>query len=211
MASGLEWNESEGIDVDVTKMLFEADDSARYAQMKGANHIPQSIWEYASGTSNILSKSIRNIVKDDAKYYSLLYDSIFHKLGMHTAIIEVDGTGTLVGSSFGWATTRDWAKLGLLYLNDGKWNGDNILPEGWVEYTTTPTPASHGKYGAHWWLNKGQSLLPDVPEDVFMARGFQGQRIYVIPNKNAVIVRLGIGDEDVFDFNTFVHQIIVTL
>ncbi len=75
---------------------------------------------------------------------------------MNHMIMEPDASGTFVGSSYGYASARDWARFGLLYLNDGVWNGETILPPGWVKYSVTPAPAADmGKYGAQWWLNAG--------------------------------------------------------
>jgi CubicO group peptidase (beta-lactamase class C family) len=96
------------------------------------------------------------------------------------------------------ATPRDWARFGLLYLQDGVWNGERILPEGWVKCTTTPTPgAPQGEYGALFWLNVGapsdssDRTMASVPVDLFFARGFQEQRVFMVPSKNLVLVRFG--------------------
>ena len=117
---------------------------------------------------------------------------------MRSAVLETDSSGTFVGSSFSYATARDWARFGLLYINDGIWEGGRILPEGWVEYTTTPTPkAPRGRYGAHFHLNRGQlddsqnRSFPNLPSDLYLADGYQGQHVVIIPSKNLVIVRLG--------------------
>jgi CubicO group peptidase (beta-lactamase class C family) len=118
---------------------------------------------------------------------------------MYSAILEPDASGTFVASSYGFATARDWARFGLLYLNDGIWNGERILPEDWVKYTTTPAPAAGmGRYGAHWWLNAGaagnpsQRKYPELPPDTYWADGFEEQYVMVIPSKKLVIVRLGV-------------------
>ncbi len=117
---------------------------------------------------------------------------------MRSAVIEPDASGSFVASSFMFATARDWARFGLLFLEDGVWQGERILPEGWVEYSTRPTPkAPQGRYGAHWWLNAGEPddpadrPWPDLPTDTFSARGFEGQEIVVIPSRKLVLVRLG--------------------
>ena len=114
---------------------------------------------------------------------------------MTSAILETDYSGTFVASSFMYATARDWARFGMLYLNDGMWNGNRILPEDWVSYTTTPASANTRKhYGAHFWLeipdeyNHSQTTLPP---DTFHAVGHDGQFITIVPSHNAVIVRLG--------------------
>jgi CubicO group peptidase (beta-lactamase class C family) len=117
-----------------------------------------------------------------------------------------------------WASARDWARLGLLLINDGVWNGQRLLPEGWVDYVTTPTPgAEKGQYGAHFWLNAGDKndpsnrRMPDVGTDVYMMNGYDGQRIYVVPSKNAVVVRMGKSKRGDFDFNAFLSGVIKEL
>ena len=110
--------------------------------------------------------------------------------------MEPDPSGTFVGSSFMYATARDWARFGLLYLNDGVWMGERILPKGWVTYSTTPTPHAPPAeaYGALFWLNAGKDTrwFPGLPEDMFSANGHEGQYVMVIPSRDLVVVRLGL-------------------
>jgi CubicO group peptidase (beta-lactamase class C family) len=131
---------------------------------------------------------------------------------MNRALIEPDASGTFVASSYSFASARDWARFGLLYLNDGVWNGERILPEGWVKYSATPAlTAERGKYGAHWWLNAGDNsnrrLYPHLPSDAFWADGFEEQTVMVIPSKHLVIVRLGVSHHG-FDFATLAKSIV---
>ena len=97
----------------------------------------------------------------------------------------------------------------MLYLNDGVWMGNRILPEGWVKYTATPARKSDGAYGAFFWLNKNKTM-PDVPEDTYFCDGFKGQRVFIIPSKDLVIVRLGFSSKGL-NFNKFVSSVIGTL
>jgi CubicO group peptidase (beta-lactamase class C family) len=158
-----------------------------------------SVWSYSSGTSNILSNIIRAKFRgNQIDYFNFPRRALFDKIGMQSAVIEPDPSGTFVGSSFSYATARDWARFGLFYLNDGVWEGERILPEGWVKYTSTPTPkAPQGQYGAHFWLNAGEDekgknrRWPDLPKDFYYASGFEGQSVVIIPSYNMVIVRLG--------------------
>lgn len=117
---------------------------------------------------------------------------------MESAVMEVDPSGNFVGSSFCYATARDWAKFGLLYLNNGNWNGKQLFPEDWVKYTTTATPKSDmGQYGGHFWLNKGLNddgsdrRWSNLPRDIYFASGYEGQKVFVIPSYDLVITRLG--------------------
>jgi CubicO group peptidase (beta-lactamase class C family) len=107
---------------------------------------------------------------------------------MKSAVLEPDESGIYVGSSFMFATARDWAKFGQLYINDGVWLGRRILPEGWVRYSSAVTPASEGEYAAHFWTYPRKSRLPD---DSFLMDGYEGQLVLIVPSKKLVIVRLG--------------------
>jgi len=120
--------------------------------------------------------------------------------------MEPDASGTFVGSSYCYATTRDWAKFGMLYLNDGEWEGVRILPAGWAAYTSTPAPNSNGVYGSSFWLNAG-GQYPDAPREAYGAQGFQGQYVYIVPSADLVIVRMGTGIGD-FDFNEFLTAVV---
>jgi CubicO group peptidase (beta-lactamase class C family) len=130
--------------------------------------------------------------------YDYFQSALFGPLGMHSATFETDGSNVFVGSSYFYATPRDWAKLGQLMLQDGVWQGERLLPEGWVKYSTTPTPAAaKADYGAHFWLN-GQaqgsdkpSVWPELPNDIYFMSGYQGQYVVIVPGDNLVIVRLG--------------------
>jgi CubicO group peptidase (beta-lactamase class C family) len=127
-------------------MLFLEEDGAAFAARQALDFEPDSVWSYSSGTSNIISKKLKDSFGGaDSEYLSFPFQELFEKIGMESAIIEPDRSGTFVLSSFGYATARDWARFGLLYLQDGVWNGNRILPEGWVKYTTTPTPKGEHK------------------------------------------------------------------
>lgn len=95
-------------------------------------------------------------------------------------------------------------KLGLLYLNNGSWNGEQLFDKSWVEYVTTPTPTSKGEYGAHFWLNAG-GQFPDIPNNMFSANGYQGQRVFIFPDQELVVVRMGLRG---MDYNAFLKDII---
>ena len=216
MSSGLAWEEEYGGPSTATNMLFKEADMGSYASGFPLAHPPDTKWYYSSGTSNILSMIIRN--STGADYYQFVYKRLLHKIGMSSAVIEPDASGTYVGSSYLYATPLDWAKFGMLYLNDGVWNGERILPEGWVRYSSTATPgAPQGEYGAHFWLNAGAPgtpetrWYPDAPTSVYSMNGFEGQRVFIIPSKNAVVVRMGLSKRADFDFNEFLSGVISVL
>ena len=190
MQSGLKWNEDYGNRSDVTVMLHCERDMSQYAIKNQLEYEPGTFWYYSSGTSNIISEIIRRKLNNDSLYYSFTRRQLFEKTGMPDAIIEVDPSGTMIGSSYIYATARDYARFGLLYLNDGVFNNDRILPEGWVKYTTSAASASNGQYGSLFWLNRGKKL-PSAPEDMYLCVGHDGQRIFILPTEELVVVVLG--------------------
>jgi CubicO group peptidase (beta-lactamase class C family) len=147
-------------------------------------------WSYSSGTTNILSRGLRLAINNDREYWSYPYEALFKPLGMASAYLETDSSGNFVASSLGWASARDWARFGLLYLNKGAWNGKQILQKGWIQHATTPSKGSKKGYGAHWWLSS-KRRRPDLPRDSYSAEGYEGQLILVVPSSKTVIVRLG--------------------
>ena len=207
MQSGLAWDENYFEISDVTKMLFLASDMTLGQRQNEVIAKPTEVWNYSSGTSNLLSGILRDQFSTHQEYLDFPYTSLIDKIGMHSMLIETDLTGNFVGSSYGWATTRDWAKFGLLYLNKGVWNGQRLFAEKWVDYITNPTAHSNGTYGAHFWLN-AEGKYPDVPTDMYSANGFQGQRVFIIPSKDLVVVRTGLAEDPNFDINKFLKEVI---
>jgi CubicO group peptidase (beta-lactamase class C family) len=177
---------------------------------KPAAFKPNTHWNYSSGTTNLLSGILRQQFKTHQEYLDFWYSALIDKIGMNSMIIETDMAGNYVGSSYGWATTRDWSKFGLLYLHKGNWNGEQILDESWVKYTVKPTNTSEGQYGAQFWLNAG-GRFPDVPREMYYCSGFQGQMVAIIPSLDLVIVRMGLKEDPEFDFNGMLSGIIGSL
>ncbi|MGE0020518.1 MAG: serine hydrolase domain-containing protein [Draconibacterium sp.] len=190
MQSGLRWNEDYGNRSDVTVMLYCENDFAKFTYEQPLENQPGTKWYYSSGSVNIINQYMRKTLGNDDEYYRFAKTRLFNKLGMTTAVFESDASGTQVGSSYIYATARDYARFGLLYLNDGILNGERILPEGWVDYTTTPASDSEDGYGSLFWLNKGGNL-PSVPADMYSCNGHDGQQIYIVPSKDLVVVVLG--------------------
>ncbi len=211
MTSGLKFVEEyeENIDSDCNVMLFENGDMAAFAASKNLEAEPGTKWYYSSGTANIISRIIRHTVGDTkADYLGFPRRALFDKIGMSSAIIEPEASGTFVGSSYMYATARDWARFGLLYLNDGIWEGERILPEGWVAYTRRPTPGGL-EYGALFWLNTDGKIMPWLPHDTYCPWGHQGQFVIIIPSRNIVVVRLGLTDSsDTAKVLTFITTVL---
>lgn len=159
--------------------------------------IPGSRWKYANNDTLLAVRSLRAAMNDDAAYMAFPYKSLLHKIGMTHTYLESDWEGNFILSSQVWTTARDLARLGLLHLNDGMWNGERILPKGWAEYVATPAPSQPPKaadgrptrgYGAQWWL---YDEFPGLPADTYAALGNRGQILMIIPSKNLLLVRRG--------------------
>ncbi len=205
MSSGLDFEENYASPSDATQMLFRKKGAGAYALLSKPATEPDKIWSYSSGTTNILQEIIRRQFANHADYLAFPHLRLFQKIGMKSAVIEPDASGTYVGSSFMYATARDWAKFGQLYLQDGIWNGERLLPEGWAKYSATETAHSEGHYAAQFWINHSDK---DFPKDAFMAVGFESQVVAIVPSKKMVIVRLGCTPKDDFDHEKLVKDIV---
>lgn len=215
--SGLDFLEDYTKASDVTNMLYKKDDMAAFAASHKLAHDPGTVFNYSSGNSNILSRIIRRIV-GEKNYAAYPFNALFYKIGMYNASMEPDASGTYVGSSYINATARDYARFGLLYYSDGVWNGERILPEGWVTKTSTsPADNKLKNYGYQFWLNgfskenPSQRKYRDVPADMFYCDGFAYQGIYIIPSKKLVVVRLGLTFDRSFNENAFLKSIIESI
>lgn len=208
MNSGLEFNEeySKVLLTDATTMLLKKGDMGDYAAKKKMLFKPDSVWYYSSGTTNIVQDYIRSVIGNDEEYLTYPYKNLFSRIGMQSVVWEPDASGTFVGSSYLYATLRDFARFGLFYLHDGNWLGEQILPDGWVNYTATPAKGSEGDYGAFFWLNS-TGEFPGVPEDLFYCDGYDGQYIFIIPSKNLVVARNGCSPHNSFNEKSFLKRI----
>ncbi len=199
MSSGLKFVEDYVAGSDSTAMLFHQSDMAAYAAGLPLQHPPGSYWSYSSGTANIVARIVKDAVggTDDA-FNRFARDQLFAPAGMGSLVIEPDGSGTPVGSSYGYATAQDWARFGQLYLDRGMAGGRRVLPESWIDFTQTAAPAAPTPlYGAMFWLNQGPATgpgarsYPHCPSDMYLAQGHNGQSVAIVPSRGVVIVRLG--------------------
>jgi CubicO group peptidase (beta-lactamase class C family) len=197
MRDGLDFNE-EYVDVGVSHvvdMLFVDGkaDVAAYAAARPAAHPPGAVWNYSSGTTNIVSRIVGQAFADaGTSMADVLQTRLFDRIGMSSAVATFDDAGTFIGSSFVHTTGRDFARFGYLYLRDGVWpdsagRHEQVVPAAWVEHGRTWTaddPGSSFAYGAHWWI------WPDQPRSI-AAHGYEGQYVVVLPERDLVLVRLG--------------------
>src|SRR5690554_5887174 len=200
--TGLYWDEDYGNVSTATKMLYSADNMGNYAASQNLENKPGSVWEYSSGNSNILAKTMHQAFENTKEYLEFPHKALFAAIGAQGFIMETDATNHYVGSSYGYAPGRDWAKVGLLYLNKGNWLGNQIIDSTWVVESLVPVEASHGKYGYQFWLNRDGTFENYSPNAYWM-NGFQGQQVSVHPEDNLVVVRIGVTyDQSDFPFDT---------
>ncbi len=219
MRDGLDIAEGYGPTGDVVQMLYGEPNMAQWAAEQKLKYTPGSQWEYLSATSNILADVVRAQFPDDQAYTADPKASLFDPIGLTTATLESDTSGTWVGSSYLWASVGDWARLGELMLNDGQWDGKQVLPPGWLKLATTQAvPEGEGAgYGAQTWLpaNPVGGECKDVatiPKDTMSMEGHWGQLVAMVPSKKAVVVRLGwTFDSDQFDSCTVLGDVLSTL
>jgi CubicO group peptidase (beta-lactamase class C family) len=199
MVDGLRFREAEHLgggsvryypedESDVIPMLFGEGkkDVAGFASTLPYQEEPEARWNYNSGASNLLARLVGDTVGGgEAGMREFMKRELFDPLGMKTADPQFDEAGHFVGSSHCYCSARDFARFGYLFLRDGVWEGERILPEGWVDYSRTPTPqATDGGYGAHFWVIPGSLGL-------FYCSGMGGQRILISPKLDLVVVRVG--------------------
>lgn len=219
MSSGLAFTETYEPGDDATTMLFSALAIADYAVNRPLEHPPGTYWQYSSGTTNILSRLVFDKSGGTLKHaIRFARERLFEPLGMTSAIMEADEAGVPIGSSYIYATARDWARFGLLYLNEGRIGTRQLLSKQWIDFVRTPAPGTpRTVYGGQFWLNRGPAaekgrLFKDLPEDCYMALGHNYQIVAIIPSTRTVIVRLGWTPEDrEFDVNKHFARILAAL
>jgi hypothetical protein len=204
MTSGLAIKEADAGFDQVSRMLFTEPNMAAFAAQAPLLHRPGTVWAYTSGNTLLAARFITDTIGGtESDVLNFARAALFGPLGMHNAVIETDAAGTPVGSTFVLASARDWARLGLLYLNDGMAGDQRILPDGWVDYTKRSTLGTD--YGAGAFTNDTpakaatERVRAGMPKDAFFASGRLGQRIYILPSQRLVVVRFGITHTPDFD------------
>lgn len=194
MTSGLKWDETYDLGTPITRMLYLEPNMGRFAASQPLAHDVGTYQQYSSGSTNIAC----SILEDGSGTGgNLPRTKLFQPLGLTSAVWETDATGTPVCSSYLWATPREWAAIGQFALDDGVIDGKQLLPEGWMKESTTVTKVAgeeDGGYASGWWVNRradGSLVVPDLPADAYWATGHDGQRLYIVPSEQLVVVRLG--------------------
>ena len=218
MSSGLQFHENYTSPRSDTNLQYTTGDFAAFTAAKPLDATPGTTFNYSTGTSNIIGRIVREAAGPAfADGFAFPRRALFDPIGMRSAVLEVDAAGSLQGGSFLYATARDYARVAMLFLRDGVWNGERVLPEGWVKYTLTPTPGSSPKkaYGAHFWLNTGTDPTvqrwPNVPADAFIMSGIQGQNVVTVPSRDLIVVRLGLTEFDNWDVSILVEDVLKAL
>jgi CubicO group peptidase (beta-lactamase class C family) len=194
MTSGLALDETNSGFDPSSRMSLE-DDMAGYAVRAKLIAPIGTRWHYSSPTTQLLARIIRDAAGGPEQTLALAWRELFNPLGMRNVTLEFDGVGTLQGSSWMLASARDWAKFGLLYLNDGVVGGKRVLHEDWVDFCAAATLDTD--YDAGFWTNRSEHpnakarVQLGMPPDAFFASGDMGQRIVIMPSHHLVVVRLG--------------------
>lgn len=174
------------------RIYFDALNVYLHAVNQPLRYEPGSVWRYRNSdplTLMALARSITERRGDD--WLSFPQRHLFDRIGMRSAVLETDAWGNFIVTGYDFASTRDWARFGLLHLQDGVWEGERILPEGWTEFVSTPAPGDPSDgYGGLFWLNRGNAM-DRMPADAYWAAGFMGQNTVVIPSRDMVVVRQG--------------------
>ncbi|TIQ24552.1 MAG: serine hydrolase, partial [Mesorhizobium sp.] len=199
MSSGLEFNEDYGDVTDVTRMLYLEPDMAGFAGSKSLTGEVGKMFSYSSGTAVMLSRLWQDAIGDKDEALAWPRVALFDPLGMQSAVLEADEHGTFVGSSYLYATARDWARFGQFLLQDGVWNGKEILPGGFVAWMREAAPASKVYGRGQVWIegpgdeeSPGAGVAAGLPGDTYWMEGHDGQTVAIIPSEQLVVVRLGL-------------------
>ncbi len=174
---------------------------------------PGKRWKYANNDTMLAVRSLRGSIGDRQAYLEYPFKEVVYKIGMLDTKLETDWDGNFIMSSQVWTTARDIGRLGILYLNDGVWQGERIFADDWDDYVSAPAtsePARGAGYGAQWWLYP-TSKYPELPADMYMANGNRGQRIMIIPDRDIVIIRRGHDSEASFDVVAFTRDVLAVV
>jgi CubicO group peptidase (beta-lactamase class C family) len=189
---GLEPSSSYSADNEHFRIYFDGIDVRAHAVHQPPRYAPGEVWRYRNSDPLALMAIVRQVVEARGEQFlSFPQNGLFDRIGMRSVVLETDAWGNFIITGYDFGSTRDWARLGLLYLHDGVWQGERILPEGFAEFVSTPAPGDPQRgYGAMFWVNRG-AAMDRLPVDAYWAAGYMGQTTMIIPSRNVVIARHG--------------------
>ncbi|MDK1286905.1 serine hydrolase domain-containing protein [Pseudoalteromonas umbrosa] len=193
MSSGVKWAETPDIHgyEDLAPMWYHTGDSVNYVTQLPKDYEPGSKFEYATGTTQLLSSALMDASGGDIQSLNNLYQKhFFAPLGINNAIAEFDEAGNLRGGARVFLSVHDWLKIGQLFINNGRWQGEQVVSEAWLKEVMMSNGVDK-HYGGQLWLNDMSFWLPKLPKDTVSLRGHRGQYVVIIPSKQLVVVRLG--------------------
>lgn len=207
MTDGLDFAEEYDPGYDATKMLFQVRDAAEFTAAKSAARAAGVHFNYSSGTANILADLVQQRIEGDVQAdVNFIVNEFFRPAGITSLTYEMDPSGLFIGSSYLYATARDWARIGQIMLNGGEINGTRLVTEDFVARSVEPNASENERaYGYQWWLNRGDGILrwPSLPVNAYAAMGNRDQRVTVLPDEELVIVRLGWSPKEYIDNRNF--------
>jgi len=207
MTDGLNFDETYDPGHAATKMLFQVPSASEFTLKRGLRYKPGTINNYSSGTANLIAALVQQRIEGDKQAdIDYIVDSFFRPMGLTSATYEMDSSANLIGSSYMFATGRDWARIGQLMLNGGELNGRRLVTESWVQRSVESNDSKNDQaYGYQWWLNTNSAdpIWPDLPSNTYSAMGNRAQRVLVIPDEELVIVRLGWSPKAYIDNDNF--------
>ncbi|WP_018700929.1 serine hydrolase domain-containing protein [Amorphus coralli] len=208
MTDGLAYNENYGTVTDTTTMLYDSGNAVDFLAAMDLEDDPGTRWAYSSGAT-VLAMGAMRASLPVASWLDFPRRALFDPIGMRTAVFETDPSGTFMGSSWVHASARDWARFGLLLLEKGLWNGEQVLPVGWVDTMMEPVAASGGRFTVgNLWPQRGGSL----PSDTLWMRGHDGQSVAIVPSLDLVVVRLGMTNpQGLYDREGLLADVIAAL
>lgn len=208
MNSGLLWQEEYSSISDITNGLFMQEDIVSYAREKELESSIGSKWEYSSGTTNLISGVMKRRFESYQDYLDYPHEKLFKPLGIQHATMETDESGNYIMSSYMYAKARDWAKLGMLYLNQGNWQGEQLIDSSYISWSLSSAAEADPNYGAQIWLNAHHKDYPSAPESAYKFSGYNGQDVVVIPSMELVVVRTGLSKGPPFDMDAVLKEVI---
>ncbi|OUS00240.1 hypothetical protein A9Q81_10745 [Gammaproteobacteria bacterium 42_54_T18] len=212
MSSGLKYTERAiGNDNDQGLLLYGKQQPFEFMSEKSLVATPGELYNYSSGDNLLAARKLQDLMGGIASSYRTIRNDLFHKIDVTSVLIEHSGDGYMLAPESLMLSVRDWARLGWLYSNRGRWGDDQVLSEEWMDYSLTPAE-TNGSYGAFLWLNTGRWFFEDLPEDTIAFVGALERYVIIIPSLDVVVVRVGFShDRDTVDINAFVKNIVDVL